>query len=114
MHRNWLALTHSLPLQQWYYDTTSEWTLDYPPLFAYFEWLLSQIAAQIDPVIVQLAASPIKTESVIVFQRVSVICSEAVLWLAWAWHYGWKGNLGGRNLAFVVFCPALIVVDCES
>ncbi|KAJ6539236.1 glucosyltransferase [Mycena capillaripes] len=79
VHRNWLAITYSLPISKWYYDTTSEWTLDYPPFFAYFEKLLSIPASFIDPKIVDLNNLNYDTWSVIAYQRTTVILSELVL-----------------------------------
>ncbi|KAL0027413.1 hypothetical protein WJX79_009740 [Trebouxia sp. C0005] len=74
-----MAITHSLPLEKWYLDETSEWTLDYPPLFAWFEWCLSQVARYIDPQMVQLESLNYASDACIIFQRSSVMVSELVL-----------------------------------
>ena len=79
VHRNWLAITYSLPISEWYFESTSKWTLDYPPFFAYFEWFLSQIAYGFGfEEAIKISAEPYEDVSFQVFHRVTVIVSDLV------------------------------------
>lgn len=124
VHRNWLAITHTLPLHQWYHESTSEWTLDYPPFFAYFEFVLSQFAHFFDPEMLKLSSLEYDSLMTVCFQRGSVIVTESVLYIATIRYLsssgmfssgdsGEKGCDRGGAVVFVlvVFNAGLIIVD---
>lgn len=59
------AVCHAL---RRYTDATSEWTLDYPPLFAWFEWLLAQLARFADPAMLEVSRLNHASAATILFQ----------------------------------------------
>lgn len=117
VHRNWLAITNKLPLRDWYVEATSEWTLDYPPFFAYFEWFLSQLVPSIvrDDGCLDIVSNGKYGWPTVVFQRLTVIVSEVVLFWALQ-HYINTCRLKDRARSFViassiVLSPGLLIVD---
>uniref|UniRef100_A0AC35UCS2 Alpha-1,3-glucosyltransferase n=1 Tax=Rhabditophanes sp. KR3021 TaxID=114890 RepID=A0AC35UCS2_9BILA len=77
VHRNWLAVTHNKKLSEWYYEETSQWTLDYPPFFAYFEFILAKIGDFLGyGDILVIRKDPLMNHQVLYFQRLTVICCD--------------------------------------
>ncbi|KAL1857712.1 glycosyl transferase [Paecilomyces lecythidis] len=115
VHRNWLAITHSLPVKEWYYEKTSEWTLDYPPFFAAFEWLLSQAASYADPMMLVVQNLNYDSWQTVYFQRATVILSELVLVFALD-RFVKSVPLASKHLAHIsslsiLLSPGLLIID---
>ena len=71
-----MAITYEQPLRQWYFEATSVWTLDYPPFFAYFEWVLARGAAWFDREMVRVGNLEYDALSVVMYQRATVVVSD--------------------------------------
>lgn len=118
VHRNWLAITSSLPVSQWYIDTTSQWTLDYPPFFAYFEWFVSRFVSGwvLDDGCLKLVEEGLYGLPTILFQRLSVIVSELVLLASLQWYINTSKTKEEERRAFViasslVLSPGILIID---
>jgi alpha-1,3-glucosyltransferase len=126
VHRNWLAITHNLPISQWYFDDvngTTVHTLDYPPLFAFFEAALSNnpLTAALLPendrcldLLPDNDNSP--SGECVVFHRSTVILSDIVLWIGAymacrAMYHGKPLHLSTTSFLLIILNPGLLWLD---
>lgn len=82
-------------------QNTSEWTLDYPPLFAYFEWLLGCGAPLFDGKMLELSVGPYDSPMTAIYMRLSVVASEVVWAVALALYCGSMGRCVAQSMAAV-------------
>ncbi|KAJ5098076.1 hypothetical protein N7532_005077 [Penicillium argentinense] len=115
VHRNWLAITHSLPVKEWYYEKTSEWTLDYPPFFAAFEWLMSQAATHVDPAMLVVKNLHYDSWETVYFQRATVILTELILVFALSRFVKsaspWNKQAAHVASLSILLSPGLFIID---
>lgn len=118
--RHWMEVTHNLPMQDWYRNTTDNdllyWGLDYPPLTAYHSWLCALVAARVDPSFVALHASRgMETPQHRLFMRATVLVADALVFLpaALAFSVSLRRSRAVTLtvLAVLVLYPGLILID---
>jgi len=126
VHRNWLAVTRQLPLSEWYWnnvDGGTVHTLDYPPAFAFFEYLLSnnplvdRFLPEGDRCLQLLPDTDNEpSEACVIYQRTTVVLFDLVFWAGayfacWAVHYGKPSNFSMTSFVLIVANPALLWLD---
>ena len=79
VHRHWKALTHSLNFSEWYTDKSSEWSLDYPPFFAFWEWMMGVVGGWVDPGMLEISSHKYSSWDSLLFMRCSVVFWDIVL-----------------------------------
>ena len=82
VHRNWKAITNSLPISEWYFYSENKWTLDYPPLFAYMGYILGKVSKLFDQNITSLEKFNYNSITCKIFMRATVLLGDIFLFFS--------------------------------
>ena len=114
VHRNWKAITNSLPVSEWYFYSKNKWTLDYPPLFAYMEYILGKISTFIDEDITNLKKVNYDSTKCIIFMRSTVLLGDLFLFFSLK-YFSKVINLNLNKYLLLIFSilfnSGLVIVD---
>lgn len=121
VHRNWLAITSKIHMKLWYIEDTNQWTLDYPPYFAYFEWFLSLLVPDFvdDDGCLDIIETGKYGWPTIFYQRLTVVVSEIILFVSLQWYINSTPTSNtniSKKRAYViasslVLSPGLLIID---
>ena len=117
-----MEITTNLPLNEWYRESEHNhkgyWPLDYPPLCAYFHWMLGSVASVVEPSSVVLGASKGYTSnSFLLFMRLSVIIVELLIYapplvlLMRSLYFKFNGAVRVLLYFLVLNAPPLLLID---
>uniref|UniRef100_A0A0N5AFK2 Alpha-1,3-glucosyltransferase n=1 Tax=Syphacia muris TaxID=451379 RepID=A0A0N5AFK2_9BILA len=113
-----MAITSNLSIERWYYDNTSQWTLDYPPFFAYFEYVLSKasVANFFVPEALVLQSEPFFSLKFLYFHRTTVILTDIFYAYSCCFLVESIGQMLPTRIAeglgsVLISCVPLIIVD---
>jgi len=120
--RHWMEVTTQLPMEEWYTQTRENdlqyWGLDYPPLTAYFSWVVGYFSSLYDPESVALYSSRgYESDSHKTFMRLTVLISDIIFLItALIYFFEWcyfRVNTQIRQIALLItlLTPPLLLID---
>lgn len=123
--RHWMEVTISLPINQWYFNSSDNnllyWGLDYPPLTAYHSYINGLLFDKILPTSVQLNTSRgFESKFHQLLMRYSVLIVDLLIFIpAVFWFFNQYFNVKNNNnqisrtmaVGLTLLYPGLILID---
>lgn len=116
VHRHWKRLTITQPISHWYTDNSAPCCpLDYPPLFAYFEYILGNILYQVPSPLFTTSTQEPATTLELTLLRTTVLFSDLILilgvyYLCTTLH-PFSHHSSALAASLILLSPALTLID---